>query len=124
MFGPTRCGECHTYVDSKGQEVPSLTRWEEGKDVRIASPNIPQIWLRHATFDHVACSNDPRCRGSNDLIRQGAHLVESIEDIRANLGNGAPPSNARAAGCIAAVRSSLRIRRPLSRQMRQFGPCP
>ena len=28
---------------------------------------------------------DPRCRGSNDLIRQGAHLVESAEDVLANL---------------------------------------
>lgn len=24
---------------------------------------------------------DPRCRGSNDLLRQGAHLVESAEDV-------------------------------------------
>jgi DNA processing protein len=24
---------------------------------------------------------DPRCRGSNDLIRQGAHLTESAEDV-------------------------------------------
>jgi DNA processing protein len=28
---------------------------------------------------------DPRCRGSNDLIRQGAQLVESAEDVLANL---------------------------------------
>ena len=28
---------------------------------------------------------DPRCRGSNDLIRQGAHLTETIEDILPNL---------------------------------------
>lgn len=28
---------------------------------------------------------DPRCRGSNDLIRQGAHLTETLEDILANL---------------------------------------
>ncbi len=24
---------------------------------------------------------DPRCRGSNDLIRQGAHLTETAEDV-------------------------------------------
>lgn len=24
---------------------------------------------------------DPRCRGSNDLIRQGAHLTETVEDV-------------------------------------------
>jgi DNA processing protein len=28
---------------------------------------------------------DPRCRGSNDLIRQGAHMVEGAEDVLANL---------------------------------------
>jgi len=28
---------------------------------------------------------DPRCRGSNDLIRQGAHLIESADDVLANL---------------------------------------
>ena len=28
---------------------------------------------------------DPRCRGSNDLIRQGAHLVEGADDVLANL---------------------------------------
>ena len=28
---------------------------------------------------------DPRCLGSNDLIRQGAHLTEGIDDVLANL---------------------------------------
>jgi DNA processing protein len=28
---------------------------------------------------------DPRCRGSNDLIRQGAHLTETAEDVVLNL---------------------------------------
>jgi len=28
---------------------------------------------------------DPRCEGSNDLIRQGAHLTESADDVLANL---------------------------------------
>jgi DNA processing protein len=28
---------------------------------------------------------DPRCRGSNDLIRQGAHLTESMEDVLEHL---------------------------------------
>ena len=28
---------------------------------------------------------DPRCRGSNDLIRQGANLTESVADVLANL---------------------------------------
>jgi DNA processing protein len=28
---------------------------------------------------------DPRCRGSNDLIRQGAHLTETVEDVLVHL---------------------------------------
>ena len=36
---------------------------------------------------------DPRCRGSNDLIRQGAHLTEGAEDVLANL-----PDDPRRAG--------------------------
>lgn len=28
---------------------------------------------------------DPRCKGSNDLIRQGAHLTETAADVLANL---------------------------------------
>jgi DNA processing protein len=31
---------------------------------------------------------DPRARGSNDLIRQGAHITESAEDVIANLPEG------------------------------------
>jgi DNA processing protein len=36
---------------------------------------------------------DPRCRGSNDLIRQGANLTESAADVLANL-----PDHPRRAG--------------------------
>jgi len=35
---------------------------------------------------------DPRCRGSNDLIRQGARLVETIDDIIDALGGMIMPS--------------------------------
>ena len=48
---------------------------------------------------------DARCRGSNDLIRQGAYLIESAEDVLANLpddprriGLGRSPLFARAVG--------------------------
>ncbi|MFQ3623867.1 MAG: DNA-processing protein DprA, partial [Acetobacteraceae bacterium] len=36
---------------------------------------------------------DPRSRGANDLIRQGAHLVETVEDVLGHLppGPAAPP---------------------------------
>ncbi len=36
---------------------------------------------------------DPRCRGTNELIRQGAHLTEGAEDVLANL-----PDDPRRAG--------------------------
>lgn len=35
---------------------------------------------------------DPRCRGSNDLIRQGAHLTETAEDVLAHLPESPHPS--------------------------------
>jgi DNA processing protein len=41
---------------------------------------------------------DPRTRGANDLIRQGAHLIQSAEDILADLPDApreAPPFRAR-----------------------------
>ena len=53
---------------------------------------------------------DPRCRGANDLIRQGAHLTESAEDVLAQLGAAAArcrsPSAARRS-LLAAGRSGL-----------------
>ncbi|HEY5207962.1 MAG TPA: DNA-processing protein DprA [Stellaceae bacterium] len=33
---------------------------------------------------------DPRCRGTNDLIRRGAHLTESADDILGELSPGSP----------------------------------
>jgi DNA processing protein len=36
---------------------------------------------------------DPRCQGTNDLIRQGAHITESADDVLANL-----PDDPRSAG--------------------------
>ena len=43
---------------------------------------------------------DPRARGSNDLIRQGAHVTEGAADVLANLppGAGARPAVRRGAG--------------------------
>lgn len=36
---------------------------------------------------------DPRCRGSNDLLRQGAHLVEIAEDVLDHLAEWPRPVN-------------------------------
>ena len=40
---------------------------------------------------------DPRCRGANDLLRSGATLTETAEDVIASSGrccNGRPPPRA------------------------------
>lgn len=44
---------------------------------------------------------DPRCRGANDLIRQGAHLTESVEDVLAHL-----PEAPRAEGPLFVLRAA------------------
>ena len=41
---------------------------------------------------------DPRSRGSNALIKQGATLIESADDVIAALGDGAPPLRPLSAG--------------------------
>jgi len=45
--------------------------------------------LSHRTVTHpIAVPGSPldeRCRGCNDLIRQGAHLTESLDDVLAHL---------------------------------------
>jgi len=53
LFGEKKCGECHVYVTPDGHEASAPTHWEEGSKVQIAPPNLPQVWLRHATFDHA-----------------------------------------------------------------------
>lgn len=41
---------------------------------------------------------DPRARGSNALIKQGATLIEDANDVIAALGDGAPPLRPLSAG--------------------------
>ncbi|MGQ0677766.1 MAG: DNA-processing protein DprA [Rhodospirillales bacterium] len=52
---------------------------------------------------------DPRCRGANDLIRQGAALTESAADVLAALGGAAErrPQTARDAQAIESERESF-----------------
>jgi predicted CXXCH cytochrome family protein len=48
LFASQRsCAECH-YPEPK---EPPAGDWSK---VRIAPPNVPQIWLKHARFDHAA----------------------------------------------------------------------
>ena len=52
-----------------GSLITARLAQEQGREV-LAVPGSPL---------------DPRCRGSNDLIRNGAHLVENVADVLANL---------------------------------------
>jgi DNA processing protein len=58
-----------------GSLITARAAADQGRDV-MAAPGSPL---------------DPRARGSNALIKQGATLIESAEDVIAALGDGAPP---------------------------------
>ncbi|MBL8547345.1 MAG: DNA-protecting protein DprA [Hyphomonadaceae bacterium] len=58
-----------------GSLITARAAADQGRDV-MAAPGSPL---------------DPRARGSNALIKQGATLIEDANDIIAALGDGAPP---------------------------------
>ena len=65
-----------------GSLITARAAADQGRDV-MAAPGSPL---------------DPRARGSNALIKQGATLIESAEDIIAALGDGAAPLRPLSAG--------------------------
>jgi len=65
-----------------GSLITARAAADQGRDV-MAVPGSPL---------------DPRARGSNALIKQGATLIESAEDVIAALGDGAPPLRPFSAG--------------------------
>lgn len=65
-----------------GSLITARAAADQGRDV-MAVPGSPL---------------DPRARGSNALIKQGATLIESAEDVIAALGDGAPPLRPLSAG--------------------------
>lgn len=65
-----------------GSLITARAAAEQGRDV-MAAPGSPL---------------DPRARGSNALIKQGATLIESAEDVIAALGDGALPLRPLSAG--------------------------
>jgi DNA processing protein len=65
-----------------GSLITARAAADQGRDV-MAAPGSPL---------------DPRSRGSNALIKQGATLIESAEDVIAALGEGAPPLRPLSAG--------------------------
>lgn len=65
-----------------GSLITARAAAEQGREV-MAAPGSPL---------------DPRARGSNALIKQGAALIESAEDVIEALGDGAPPLRPLSAG--------------------------
>lgn len=65
-----------------GSLITARAAAEQGRDV-MAVPGSPL---------------DPRARGSNALLKQGATLIENAEDVIAALGDGAPPLRPLSAG--------------------------
>jgi DNA processing protein len=65
-----------------GSLITARAAADQGRDV-MAAPGSPL---------------DPRARGSNALIKQGATLIENAEDVIAALGDAAPPLRPRAIG--------------------------
>lgn len=65
-----------------GSLITARAAADQGRDV-MAAPGSPL---------------DPRARGSNALIKQGATLIESAEDVIAALGDGAAPLRPLSAG--------------------------
>ncbi|MBI3437576.1 MAG: DNA-protecting protein DprA [Proteobacteria bacterium] len=71
-----------------GSLITARAAGDQGRDV-MAMPGSPL---------------DPRARGSNALIKQGATLVENADDIITALGDGAPPLRPLSAGPLFAER--------------------
>lgn len=65
-----------------GSLITARAAADQGRDV-MAAPGSPL---------------DPRARGANALIKQGATLIESAEDVVAALGESAPPLRVRSLG--------------------------
>jgi DNA processing protein len=65
-----------------GSLITARAAADQGRDV-MAAPGSPL---------------DPRARGSNALIKQGATLIESAEDVIAALGEAAPPLRPHSVG--------------------------
>ena len=57
---------------------------------------------------------DPRARGANDLIRQGAHLTETAADVLDNLPDHPPREGLAALHCSPAARSRAPPKPPRS----------
>jgi DNA processing protein len=93
-----------------GSLITARAALEQGRDV-FAVPGSPL---------------DPRCRGANDLIRQGATLTESAEDILAQLQPhlGLVPAHRSMPAAAAAAPSDGDVSAAFRRVVEHLSPSP
>lgn len=84
-----------------GSLITARAAADQGRDV-MAAPGSPL---------------DPRARGANALIKQGATLIESAEDVIAALGDAAPPLRPQSIGPLFDAAESPRPPNGLARKI-------
>jgi hypothetical protein len=76
LAGKTSCGECH------------LGEAKDGKLTTIAPVDVPDVWFKHATFNHVShramdcrsCHADAYAKGADGAVdQQGIDLATTLE---------------------------------------------
>lgn len=91
-----------------GSLITARAAADQGRDV-MAAPGSPL---------------DPRARGANALIKQGATLVESAEDVIAALGDGAAPLRPRSIGPLFEERDAPAVNGLAKRVAKLLSPTP
>jgi DNA processing protein len=93
-----------------GSLITARAALEQGRDI-FAVPGSPL---------------DPRCRGANDLIRQGATLTESAEDVLAQLQPdlGVLPTRRQALAAQVMTPSDLEVSAAFRRVLEHLSPSP
>lgn len=88
--GKTTCFECHHY-DSAAAEAGRLSLdGETYPKFRVVDPRVPEIWLRHARFDHAAhrgvscaeCHQNASADARNASISASDVLIPGIQNCR------------------------------------------
>lgn len=51
FVGKRNCGECHTYIHPEGPPAAGKALFSA---LKIEPTRVPQVWLKHAKFDHMA----------------------------------------------------------------------
>lgn len=54
LLGKKTCGECHVFGNAKGEETGLPAKLSDVADLRVLRPSVPDVWFKHAVFNHVA----------------------------------------------------------------------